>query len=713
MVVELLLAAVVLVVLAVVLWLLTTTRRELGELRQATAPADAVTELLRRQIETVRAEGREGQDNVRREVGDLALRMRGDIGDLQQTVATELKGVSSEVTHQLHEGMKLFQTAQTTMGERLDRAARVVSEVQGSLGKLGEATQRVVEVGKDIQGLEQILKSPKVRGGLGETLLAELLSQMLPQEHYTLQHPFKSGERVDAALRIGDRLVAVDAKFPLENFRRMLDETEEDKRRPVRRQFARDVRTRIDEIAKKYILPDEGTFDFALMYVPAENVYYEIIIKDETDLADDPIATYALSKRVVPVSPNSLYAYLQVIILGLRGLRIEANAQIILNDLARLAGDLDKVREPLRTPGRRPRALPEGLSDPLRRGDRAGRWIRRGRQRVPGNAGSEGGGGLRGVGRRGRGPLFLHRGRGVSRHQARRSHPVLSARVALRGPRGRHGCQSGAGLPRRSRADRPHSSAYPDIQRRPAGRRRRHRGRGRPPRGSVAHQAGVRPRGPGGGTRTAERRRLARREGRRQEPAPRGPHGRGDRGQSRRVDASALRRRSRRRPDLRPRRRRHEGRAGRRDGRRDRHQAKRCRLERAAGRRRAGRRRRRHDRRQASLLDRDRPRARRGDHLRARAERALSRAARRGLGAGRDPRPHGPRRDARSRCQSDHGARRAAPGGAGARAPAAPPLPPEPSPASADGHAHDRALAGAGRRATERDPLERAGAPRR
>jgi DNA recombination protein RmuC len=352
MVVELLLVAVVVVLLAVVLWLLTTTRRELGELRQATAPADAVTELLHRQIETVRAESRDAQEAVRREVSDLALRMRGDLGGLQQSVASELKGVSTEVTHQLHEGMKLIQTAQTTMGDRLDRAARVVAEVQGSLGKLGEATQRVVEVGKDIQGLEQILKSPKVRGGLGETLLAELLSQMLPQEHYALQHPFKSGERVDAALRIGDRLVAVDAKFPLENFRRMLDEAEEDRRRPVRRQFVRDVRTRIDEIAKKYILPDEGTFDFALMYVPAENVYYEIIIKDETDLADDPIATYALSKRVVPVSPNSFYAYLQVIILGLRGLKIEANAQSILNDLARLAGDLDKVREPLRTLGR-------------------------------------------------------------------------------------------------------------------------------------------------------------------------------------------------------------------------------------------------------------------------------------------------------------------------------------------------------------------------
>jgi len=348
----LILAGLGLALLAVVLWLLATTRRELTDLRRVTAPADAVTELLQRQIETVRAEGRDGQEAVRREVGDFALRMRDDMSGLQQSVATELKGVSTEVTHQLHEGMKLIQTAQTTMGDRLDHAARVVGEVQGSLGKLGEATQRVVEVGKDIQGLEQILKSPKVRGGLGETLLAELLSQMLPQEHFALQHSFKSGERVDAALRIGDRLVAVDAKFPLENFRRMLDEADEDKRRPVRRQFVRDVKTRIDEIAKRYILPDEGTFDFALMYVPAENVYYEIIIKDETDLGDEAIAAYALAKRVVPVSPNSFYAYLQVIILGLRGLRIEANAQVILNDLARLAGDLDKVREPLRTLGR-------------------------------------------------------------------------------------------------------------------------------------------------------------------------------------------------------------------------------------------------------------------------------------------------------------------------------------------------------------------------
>ncbi|MBI4638308.1 MAG: DNA recombination protein RmuC [Candidatus Rokubacteria bacterium] len=297
--------------------------------------------MLLRQIEGVRSEGREGQEAVRR-----------DLNGLMQSVATELRGVSAEVTRQLEAGMRLISTSQATMGERLDRAAKVVGEVQGSLGKLGEATQRVVDVGKEIQGLEQILKSPKVRGGLGEMLLAELLAQMLPREHYELQHLFKSGEKVDAVVRLAGRLVPVDAKFPLENFRRMLAEPEEERRRPLRKQFARDVKTRIDEIAKKYILPDEGTFDFALMYVPAENVYYEIIIKDDADADDEAIATYALSRRVVPVSPNSFYAYLQVIILGLSGLRIEAHAREIQNDLARLTGDLDKVREPIRTLGK-------------------------------------------------------------------------------------------------------------------------------------------------------------------------------------------------------------------------------------------------------------------------------------------------------------------------------------------------------------------------
>jgi DNA recombination protein RmuC len=338
------------VVLAAVAWTLLSTRRELAELRARAGAPEATAAMLQQQIESVRTEARSSQDVVRQELASVSGRVKDELTSLQRGVTMELKGVTHEVTRQLQEGMQLIQSAQTTMGERLDRAAKVVGEVQGSLGSLREATQRVLDVGRDIQGLEQVLKSPKVRGGLGETMLERLLDEMLPREHWMAQHAFRSGEKVDAAIRIGERIVPVDAKFPLENFRRML-ESDDAQRRQYRKAFARDVKLRVDEIAKKYILPDEGTYDFALMYVPAENVYYEIAIRPE-DTDDDPIAGYALQRRVVPVSPNSIFAYLQVIVLGLRGLRIEANARQIEEDLARLGGDLGKLRTPLATLGR-------------------------------------------------------------------------------------------------------------------------------------------------------------------------------------------------------------------------------------------------------------------------------------------------------------------------------------------------------------------------
>jgi len=248
--------------------------------------------------------------------------------------------------------MGLIQQAQSAMGQRLDQAATAVSQVHGQLGTLTEATRRMEQVGRDIAGLEQILRAPKIRGGLGEILLERLLAEILPVGTYRLQHAFRSGDKVDAAIALAERLVPVDSKFPLENFRRMVEEPQEDRRRSVRRAFARDVRNRVDEIAKKYILPDEGTFDFALMYIPAENVYYEVIVKDAEDADDDALVSYALSRRVIPVSPNSFYAYLQVILLGLKGLRIEQNARDILATLGRLSGDLTRFREHFDTLGK-------------------------------------------------------------------------------------------------------------------------------------------------------------------------------------------------------------------------------------------------------------------------------------------------------------------------------------------------------------------------
>jgi DNA recombination protein RmuC len=207
------------------------------------------------------------------------------------------------------------------------------------------------EVGKDISSLSDILRAPKLRGGIGELLLGDLLSQMLSPEHYKLQHSFSSGDRVDAVIILKVGMVPVDAKFPLESFQRIITSSEKEDQKKHKREFTHAVKGHIDSIAQKYILPDEGTFDFALMYIPAENVYYETIIKDEALGEERSLLSYALERRVIPVSPNSFYAYLQAIALGLKGLQIEKKAQEIMQYLARIAGDFDRFKDEYDTLG--------------------------------------------------------------------------------------------------------------------------------------------------------------------------------------------------------------------------------------------------------------------------------------------------------------------------------------------------------------------------
>lgn len=238
-----------------------------------------------------------------------------------------------------------LQSSTSAMNSRLDNAAKVVGDLREKVGQIHE-------VGKAAAELVNILRAPKLRGGMGELFLGDLLAQILPPEHYHLQHRFKSGEAVDAALQIGHRLVPVDAKFPYENFRRVVEAENDADRLAARKQFLRDVKKHVDAIATKYILPDEGTYDFALMYVPAENVYYETIIKDDAAAQEHQLFGYALSRRVIPVSPNSFYAYLQTILLGLRGMQVEGKAQEILATLQQLRGDFDRLQENFRLVGR-------------------------------------------------------------------------------------------------------------------------------------------------------------------------------------------------------------------------------------------------------------------------------------------------------------------------------------------------------------------------
>jgi len=257
----------------------------------------------------------------------------------------------SALTQQLNERMKetatTLQNTQSSVGQRLDNATQVVGELQRKLGNLEESSKKIYELGQGLSELKDILKNPKLRGNMGEFFLEDLLRQILPPDHYKIQHSFRSGETVDAVINLGNSLVSIDSKFPLETFVRLVQigDDEPDRKKKEKKAFVSAIKKHAEAISKKYILPNEGTFDFALMYIPAENIYYETIIRD--DLIDDEGSLYAhlLGKKVIPVSPNSLYAYLQVIVLGLRGLKIQESAKQILNDLARLSGDLGKFRD--------------------------------------------------------------------------------------------------------------------------------------------------------------------------------------------------------------------------------------------------------------------------------------------------------------------------------------------------------------------------------
>ncbi len=310
--------------------------------------SDPAVTLLQQQLDAVSrqlSESAGGDKLLHDRLGQVTQEVNGQLASITTQVNSQLGVITTQVNQQLVAIGKQVQEATGQMGTRLDNAARVVGEVRQNLGELTKATERVFDVGKDIASLQEILRAPKLRGVLGELFLGDLLAQMLPPTHYALQHKFKSGEAVDAAISLGQGLVPVDSKFPLENFRRVIASASEEDRKAAKKRFGADVKKHIDAIAAKYILPDEGTFDFALMYIPAENVYYEVILKDDAFGEDKSLCAYALAQRVIPVSPNSFYAYLQAIVLGLKGLRVEKNAQEMIQHLKRLEGDFQRFRE--------------------------------------------------------------------------------------------------------------------------------------------------------------------------------------------------------------------------------------------------------------------------------------------------------------------------------------------------------------------------------
>lgn len=262
---------------------------------------------------------------VSRQVMDI----KNELMDLKtKQVESQAKALESLNDHLIR--------SQGNINQQLANTEKVIIDVSRKLGSLGEAARNIEEIGKDISSLQEILKAPKLRGNLGEYLLEDLLKQILPSGNYGMKHLFRNGTQVDAIIRLGGNIIPIDSKFPLESFQRMIAAQVPAERARFKKEFVKSVKTRIDEIAGKYINPDEGTFDFALMYVPAENVFYEMIVTDELTDKNYEIFHYAIEKHVIPVSPNSFYSYLMAIAYGLRGLRVEQRAAAIIGDLARV-----------------------------------------------------------------------------------------------------------------------------------------------------------------------------------------------------------------------------------------------------------------------------------------------------------------------------------------------------------------------------------------
>jgi len=269
----------------------------------------------------------------------MTMSVQTGLAAVNTDVNNRLESINRSVADRLKENATSITTSSQQVNERIANVQSTFSTLQKQVGEMSEQARKIAEVSKSLGDLERVLSAPKLRGGFGELQLENLLSQVFAREQYDVQYRFASGDIVDAVLHLPQGKVAVDSKFSLENFRRTFEAQNDADKKAARREFLKDVRKRIDEIAGKYIRPSEGTLPFALMYIPAENVYYEAIIRDEDG---NDLYAYCVQKRVLPVSPNSLYAYLQTIVLGMNGMRVSQRAEAILRDIQGIKIELEK-----------------------------------------------------------------------------------------------------------------------------------------------------------------------------------------------------------------------------------------------------------------------------------------------------------------------------------------------------------------------------------
>ncbi len=289
-----------------------------------------VSSSLSKSLDDNRAGTNAQVEQLANQVSQLASLVGKQVENLRGSVEERLTSFSTQLGGQLSEANKLF------------------SSLKQDFGELKESSNNMLEIGKQINQLQNILNSPKLRGNLGETLLEELIKQVIPQDFYEFQYGFRDGSKVDAIIRTSERIICIDSKFPKDEFERYINAESESEKNGAMARLSKAMKDQIDDIAGKYIKPTENTFDFAIMFIPSESMYYELLMQDGDE---NGAYRYAMKKHVVPTSPNSFYAYIQAIAIGLKGMQIEKNAQLVRDQLAQLENSLAKFDDNFETLG--------------------------------------------------------------------------------------------------------------------------------------------------------------------------------------------------------------------------------------------------------------------------------------------------------------------------------------------------------------------------
>ncbi len=271
---------------------------------------------------------------MQQQLDGIREQLRASIDGTTQIVNKQLGELTTQLHNQLKHQTGALNDTRKSMDERLDNAARVIGDVQKSMGCVHEALAPVGE-------LRDILKAPKLRGGLGEMMLERILEEMMPASMFTAQYGFKDGERVDAVIKVGEQMVPVDSKFPLDKYHEYLQANNDEAKKVARKGLTTAIKKHITDVAK-YIRPDENTYPFAFMYIPSENIYYEMFVGSE---AEESLWSHAAKARVFPVSSNTLYMYLQTISFGLKGMQIAEHAKEILGKLEQLQKNFTDIRK--------------------------------------------------------------------------------------------------------------------------------------------------------------------------------------------------------------------------------------------------------------------------------------------------------------------------------------------------------------------------------